>query len=223
MLTRTHGVLHVAVAVDELFGENTLLLATDDATASWVVDPGLPPATDDIIAALDAERRRPAAIVITHGHGDHIAGIPVLRERFGPVPIWVPRAEAPLLTSAEANLSAAFGVGLVVPPANRLLDPGDVLQLGALEFTVLDVSGHSPGGVAFYCAAAGVVISGDALFAGSIGRTDFPGSDQARLLGNLRASLLTLPDETVVYPGHGPTTTIGQERRRNPYLMGEAE
>ncbi|HQL53327.1 MAG TPA: MBL fold metallo-hydrolase, partial [Phycisphaerae bacterium] len=90
--------------------------------------------------------------------------------------------------------------------------------LGALTWQVLDVAGHSPGGLAFYCAAAGVVVTGDALFAGSIGRYDFPGSSGARLLANIRQHLLTLPPETVVYAGHGPATTIGDELETNPFL-----
>jgi glyoxylase-like metal-dependent hydrolase (beta-lactamase superfamily II) len=101
------------------------------------------------------------------------------------------------------------------------VSPGDTLSLADLQWQVLDVSGHSPGGVAYYCRAAGVVFAGDALFAGSIGRYDFPGSSRERLLKNIQEHLLTLPDKTVLYSGHGPTSTIGHEREHNWVLQME--
>ncbi len=128
-----------------------------------------------------------------------------------------------MLIDADANMSAALGFGIVTSPAERLLAPSEILQLAGLRWAVLDVAGHSPAGLAYYCEQVGVVFTGDALFAGSIGRYDFPGSSGPKLLANIRQHLLTLPEATVVYSGHGPATTIGQERSSNPFLNEEVE
>jgi len=218
---KTHGPLHVAGFVEPSFQENTYLLWTDDAPQAWIIDPGLPPQAEELLVALRKEDLTPAAIVITHGHVDHIAGIEELRREFPELPIVISADEADMLTDPAGNLSIHLGMSIVMPAATRLVVPGDKLTLGALSFEALDVSGHSPGGLAYYCAEAGVVLTGDALFAGSIGRTDFPGGSMRRLCDNIRRNLLTLPDDTVAYSGHGPPTTIARERGTNPFLHGE--
>lgn len=219
----SHGRLRIEVFVEKMFQENGLLAWCDGGRDCWIIDPGFPPQCDRLVQAARQRQLSPAALLLTHGHVDHIAGNKNVRAAFPEIPIWAPRAEREFLVDAEVNLSASMGLPVTSPPADRLLEPGEMLDLGGLAFNVLDVAGHSPGGLAYYCAAAGVVISGDALFAGSIGRVDFPGSSGARLVGNIRRNLLTLPDETVVYSGHGPTTTIGRERRSNPFLTGQVE
>jgi glyoxylase-like metal-dependent hydrolase (beta-lactamase superfamily II) len=124
-----------------------------------------------------------------------------------------------MLTDPWANLSAQFGWALDAGgEADGPVRPGETLRVAGAEWHVLDTSGHSPGGVSYYCPSAGVVLSGDALFAGSIGRTDVPGADPRTLLENIREHLLTLPDETRVLPGHGPETTVGAEKQANPFL-----
>jgi glyoxylase-like metal-dependent hydrolase (beta-lactamase superfamily II) len=123
-----------------------------------------------------------------------------------------------MLGDPVANVSAMFGLSLTCPPADELLSPGQTLSEDGLAWRVLDTSGHTPGGVSYHCAEAGVVLTGDALFEGSIGRTDIPGADAERLLRNIRENLLSLPDLTRVLPGHGPETTVGRERRNNPFL-----
>jgi glyoxylase-like metal-dependent hydrolase (beta-lactamase superfamily II) len=123
-----------------------------------------------------------------------------------------------MLSDAAFNLSAPFGLPIVAPPPDELIEPGEVIEIGPSRWEVLDTSGHTPGGVSFYCAAAGVVIVGDALFAGSIGRCDIPGASEQRLLRNIREKLLSLPEATRVLPGHREETTIGREKRTNPYL-----
>jgi glyoxylase-like metal-dependent hydrolase (beta-lactamase superfamily II) len=190
--------------------------AEAETDGCWVVDPG-----DDrpLIAYLGRRKLRPGRILITHGHGDHIAGLAGLKARHPAAIVTAPAGDAAMLGDPELNLSAAFGLSITAPPADELVGPGQELTLGELSWRVLDVSGHSPGGVAFYCAAAGAVIAGDALFAESIGRTDIPGADAAQLLHNIRRHLLSLPDATRVLPGHGPPTTIGQERLTNPFLL----
>jgi glyoxylase-like metal-dependent hydrolase (beta-lactamase superfamily II) len=209
----------------------------------WVVDPG--PWPVELIEFLNENKLAPRKVLLTHGHGDHIAGINDLREYVNrvlpsePRPVGsglktppsglggatqsgllvaCPAGDAEMLTDARANLSADFGLPITVGPADDLLRPGDVLTCGRGDWRVLDTSGHTPGGVSFYCEKSGDAIVGDALFRDSIGRCDLLGGDMARLVANIRKNLLTLPEETRVLPGHGEPTTIGREKRFNPYL-----
>lgn len=193
---------------------NCYLLRTGEGF--WVVDPGLGP--QPILSFCHDLGRGPDQIVLTHGHGDHIGGVRPLREAYPRCGLLCPAGDADMLTDAAANLSAAFGVPLTAGPADGLLSAGDRIELGQTVWDVLDTSGHTPGGVSLYCASQAVVLTGDALFAGSIGRTDIPGGDAGRLTANIRENLLCLPDETTVLSGHGPATTIGAERRSNPCL-----
>ena len=196
----------------------------------WVVDPGGGRAVADHLRAEDLV---PVRILLTHGHGDHIAGAAALKAAFPASSLCCPAEDAALLSDAEANLSAPFGFPITAPQPDELVGPGDTITLGesghdgthagsgnSSTWQVLDTSGHTAGGVSFYCAKAGVVLVGDALFAGSIGRTDLPGASTSRLIENVRRNLLSLPDQTRVLPGHGPATTIGAEKRSNPFVGG---
>lgn len=216
-----HGKLRVEVFVDAMFQENALLMWCAGEREAWIVDPGFPPQPQEITEALGRLGLSAKSIMLTHCHPDHIAGIKPLRESFPDIEIVAPASEERMLVDSEANLSAAMGFAIEAPPASRLVSAGGVERLGALNWKLLDVSGHSPGGLAYYCSEVGVVIGGDALFAGSIGRYDFPGSSRRRLLKNIRENLLTLPGETVLYSGHGPLTTIGEEKETNPVLLAE--
>lgn len=218
---RTHGPLNIEIFVDNVFAENGLLLWCDDRPECWIVDPGFPPQPEEMAAAIEEHGLTPAAIMLTHCHPDHIVGVGPLRRLYPETPIAAPRGEEHMLTDPDANMSATMGVPITVPPADRLLEPGQVYKLGELEWKMLDVSGHSPAGLAFYCEEARVVIGGDALFSGGIGRYDFPGSSRERLLRNIVENLLSLPDETVLYSGHGGITTIGRERKNNLVLRDE--
>jgi len=216
-----HEAIRIEVFVDPLFQENGFLVWPAADSRAWIIDPSFSPQAEQIVEAARTHGLNVEAILLTHCHADHLAGVATVLRELPQAKLWAPRDEAHMLGSAEANLSAPFGVPVTAPPADRLLCPGEKLQLGSTEWQVLDVGGHSPGGLAYYCPAAGVVIVGDALFAGSIGRYDFPGSSGSRLLRNIRQNLLTLPPHTVVYSGHGPRTTIGQEGRFNPFLLEE--
>jgi glyoxylase-like metal-dependent hydrolase (beta-lactamase superfamily II) len=182
-----------------------------------VIDPGLEP--ELILDCLHNEGLTPAAILNTHGHGDHIGGNTALKEAFPRAPLVIGIHEAVLLTDAHANLSALFGLPITSPPADKLVREGDVVEAAGIRLEVLDVPGHSPGHIVYvYRNSPCVVFGGDVLFRESIGRTDFPNGNGPLLLKGIRTKLFTLPSETLVYPGHGPVTTIEHEKRHNPFL-----
>ena len=220
----THGKLNIEIFVEPSFQENGFLLWCQGDSECWLVDPGLPSRQiEQFAAAVQKLKLTPRAIVVTHGHADHIGGIRTLLSLLGDVPIVCPRGEEQMLTSAEENLSAGLGLPVTAPAPEQLVSHGDALTLGDLEWRVLDVSGHSPAGVAYYCEEAGVALVGDAVFAEGIGRYDFPHSSRERLIANIRENLLTLPEETLVYPGHGPSATIAQLLEHNMTLRAELD
>jgi glyoxylase-like metal-dependent hydrolase (beta-lactamase superfamily II) len=211
--------LHVETFVEPSFGENAYLLWAVRGGECWIVDPGLPPQPDQIIDRASRLSLRPAAILLTHGHADHIAGVGPLRRCWPDVPVYIGRPDQGMLSDPQENLSAEFGVPFTTGVVDAVaLEPQQEMKLTGIPWEVLDTSGHSPGGRSLHCPSQKLVIVGDALFAGSIGRTDLPGSDGRQLVANLQRYLLPLPDETRVLAGHGPETTIGNERLTNPFL-----
>lgn len=211
--------IQIAAFPDPQFGENGYVVWRADGGPSWIVDPGFRPAPQQMLALVQERRLRPEKLILTHGHLDHIAGVHDIREALPDIPVYIAEAARPALTDPNENLSAGYGIPIVVGdiPTHDLPD-GGTLELDGLTWTLLDVSGHAPGSRCLYCPEAGVVIVGDALFSGSVGRTDFHHSDPAAYFRNIREKLLTLPDETRVLPGHGPATTIGEERATNPFV-----
>ena len=186
------------------------------ADEAWVIDPSMWPGP--LLNFLGSEGVTVTAVLLTHGHGDHIAGVDDVLAAHPGARLLCPAAETHMLVDVQANLSASLGFPIRVAAACEAVDPGDELTLGGSAWRVLDTAGHTVGGASYYCAAEAVVFTGDALFAGGVGRTDIPGGDWEQLLGAIRENLLTLPDETRALPGHGPATTIGRERAGNPYL-----
>jgi hydroxyacylglutathione hydrolase len=203
------------------FGTNCYIIACPETGDSAVIDPGTPDPW--IKQTLAAAGLKPSLILLTHGHLDHIGGVEWVKSFTG-APVWVHTDDAAMLTDPVRNGSAYFGEAVVAPAADRTLRDGEQVSVGNLRFAVLHTPGHTPGGVCFYLAPGGPggetghLIAGDTLFAGSIGRTDMAGGDHASLIRSIREKLLPLPAETMVYPGHGPTTTIGDEKEYNPFL-----
>jgi len=213
--------IQVHTIVSMPFEENTYIVRVPQRHDALVIDPGLEP--NLILDFLREQDLQPAAILNTHGHADHIAGNQPLKDAYPEAPLLIGRAEEALLSDPYANMSAPFGFAIVSPPADRLVREGDVLDLAGLTLEVFEIPGHSAGHVVFLCRGEpSVVFGGDVLFRGSVGRTDFPGGSFERLAEGITQKLFTLPDDTLVYPGHGPVTTVGHEKRTNPFV-GQAE
>ena len=198
------------------FATNCYVVRTPESEDCWIVDAGMAPGP--LIESVRRHELRPVRIVLTHAHADHIAGLDEVRRAFPGVPMAIHEAEEAWLGDPRLNLSSAFGESFTTGPAEETLHGGEVLELGAAQFEVLHTPGHSPGGITLHCASGRSVLVGDTLFAESIGRYDFPTSNAEALFSSIREVLYALPAETRVYPGHGPTTTIGHERARNPFV-----
>jgi len=208
----------IDIVLTRMFDQNCYIVGRVDREDVVVFDPGFD--TTALRAALG--QRTVAAILLTHGHCDHIAGVRELKSAFPHAPIVISRLDAKMLTDAQANLSAPFGVPFTAPPADRCLEPLEAVDYAGLLWVVRWVPGHSTGSLVFELQqperSPGVMISGDVLFAGSIGRTDFPGGSEVQLLAGIREQLGNAPPDTQILPGHGPQTTIGHELATNPFL-----
>lgn len=190
----------------------------DAARPGWIIDTGDHPAP--LLDAIRTHGITVGAILFTHAHLDHIMGLEEIIAAVGEIPRYAHTAEHAWFGDPQLNLSAFADVAPVsVRAPTHALNDGDTPTLGATQWRVVHTPGHSPGSVSFICDAAKVVIAGDTLFAGSIGRSDFASGDGALLLESIRTKLLALPDAFVVHPGHGPSTTIGRERISNPWLQ----
>jgi hydroxyacylglutathione hydrolase len=197
---------------------NCYILREDESAEDClVVDTGLE--AGGLIDFLDERKLNPVAVVLTHGHADHITGVELLRGKFPDIKVFIHKLDAEMLTGALSNLSLMAGMKFSTDPADFTLEDGGVVEQAGVKLKVLHAPGHTPGGICLYSEDDGVVFSGDTLFCDGVGRTDFPGGSMTRLLNSIREKLLVLPDETVVYPGHGPATTVAQEKANNPYLQ----
>lgn len=196
-------------------GTNCYIVSCTRTKEALIIDPG--GNTSDIVAYVRANNLTVKAIVDTHGHGDHIASNDDLRDALG-AKLYIHEKDQAMLASAEQNLSLYIGVPLELRPADECLKEGDKLSIGDIEFTVLETPGHTPGGISLYT-DEGAVFSGDTLFYLSVGRTDFPGGSMRQLNNSITEKLFTLPDDTTVYPGHGPATNIGTEKMQNPFIF----
>ena len=210
--------LRITTVISNPFQENTFVVSHADASECLIIDPGLEP--DKIIQVLEEQQLTPAAILLTHGHSDHIGGNHAIKARWPECTIMIGGGDAAKLIDPTMNLSADYGIAITSPPADKMVAEGDVVTAAGLALEVLEIPGHSVGHVVYLYrdGTPMVLFGGDVLFAGSIGRTDFPDGDFQQLADGIHGKLFTLDDETVVYPGHGPETTIGAEKRANPFV-----
>jgi hydroxyacylglutathione hydrolase len=199
------------------FQENCYIIGDEDSGVGAVVDPGDEAA--HIALAVEQTDLEVGSIIVTHAHIDHVGAVAALVDEYT-CPILMHAESEPMLKQLPTQammMGLKFGK---VPAVDRHIGEGEVLEVGELRLRSLYTPGHALGHLAFYVEDQGLVLSGDALFAGSVGRVDLPGGSMEVLMRSIEEQLLTLPDETTVYPGHGPQTTIGNERTSNPFLQG---
>jgi len=192
---------------------NCYLAFCEKSRECAVIDPGADP--EKIIRIIDDKDLKPVVLLNTHGHIDHIGGNKAIKEKFG-VPLYIHKDYEKMLKSVlQSGLALLLG-SKASPAPDKLLNEGDIIDIGESKLEVIHTPGHSPGSVSFLTDM--VLFSGDTLFCGGVGRTDLPGGSWDKLVNSIRKKILTLPDETLVLPGHGPATTVGQEKESNPYI-----
>lgn len=211
--------MHVIAAAAPPFMKNGFVVSCEDTRQAVLIDPG--DEVEQLLAAIANDKLDVQAILLTHAHLDHITGVGRAKAALD-VPVLLHRADM-FLYDAVVEQGMMFGLRVErQPPVDEFLEPGESLGVGHLVVDILHTPGHCPGGVSLAIGPAGSadrdLFVGDTLFAGSIGRTDLPGGNHETLLRSIRDVLFAFPDRSIVHPGHGPDTTIGEERRRNPFL-----
>jgi glyoxylase-like metal-dependent hydrolase (beta-lactamase superfamily II) len=198
------------------FEENCYLLY-DRAGYALVIDPGEP--SPELLEFVERHHIRPQMIILTHGHFDHMGGAAFFRNHWQ-VPVAIHEADAAFVRAPHAGGASLFGFEVEPVDPDVLFAGGEKVQAGDISLEVLHTPGHSPGGVTYYDRQNKLAFCGDLIFKGAVGRYDLPGSNGTQLFSSIRTSILSLPDEVALYPGHGPTTTVGYERQTNPFLRG---
>ena len=193
---------------------NCYFAINDDTKEVLIIDPGA--SAKQLAEKVKEQGLKPVAILLTHGHFDHIGAANEVREHYG-IKIYASCDEEKLLASPARNLSNAYGMSLKVT-ADVLHNDGDILELAGLKIKAIHTPGHTAGGTCYYIESDKTLMSGDTLFAGSVGRTDYPTASSAAMMESLHDKLCKLPDDTDVYPGHGEFTTIGYEKQNNPFM-----
>jgi hydroxyacylglutathione hydrolase len=197
---------------------NCYIVGCEETKEAIVIDPGFDRDREakEVLNFIEQNDLHVKYIVNTHGHADHTAGNGIIKKATG-APILIHEDDAIMLTTVAKTLSRVFGLRVTSPPADRTLQDGNVIQVGRTKLVVLHTPGHSRGGISLL--GEDFVFTGDTLFAGSIGRTDFPGASFEEIIHSIKTKLVTLPDHFKAYPGHGPPTTIGEEKKHNPFLQ----
>jgi glyoxylase-like metal-dependent hydrolase (beta-lactamase superfamily II) len=197
------------------YQENTFFVSDPDGKDGAVIDPGI--GSMAFVESLLAEELVPARIINTHGHIDHIAGNGEIATRLS-IPIWCHELERDSLVDPMRNLSVFAPPEVRSPEPEKLLADGEVVKFAGARWVVLHTPGHSPGGLCLYCEEEKVIFTGDTLFAKSVGRTDLPGGNWDTLMNSIREKLIPLPDDVMVYSGHGPEIRLGLSKKYNPFL-----
>ncbi len=192
-----------------------VLRTTESAKDCLIIDTGLQ--ADRLVRFLKQHDLNPVAVVLTHGHPDHAAGVAILRESFPDIKVCIHKNDADMLTEAQSDFGLLVGGVSGTEPADLILEE-EVIEHAGIKLQVLHTPGHTSGGICLYSEQEGIVFTDDTLFADSVGRTDL-GGNMTQLLKSIREKLFTLPDDTKVYPGHGPTTTIAHEKQYNQFLQ----
>ena len=197
-----------------VIGTNCYVVINEEQKKGVVIDPG-----GDADQILEKKKKKGItieAIFLTHGHSDHIMAVDEVREVTG-AKVYISEADADMLTKASSNLSVYMGAGKEFKEADEFLVDGEIITAAGLKFQVVATPGHTKGGICLLC--GDTVFCGDTIFSESIGRTDLPGGSYSQILHSIKTKIMVLPDEMKLLPGHGPATTIGWERRRNPFLQ----
>lgn len=196
-----------------IYAANCYIAYSEDTKKGIVIDPGGD--VDDIMAKIEEFNLNIKYIVLTHGHGDHIGGILELKSLID-VPVAIHKEDEYMLKDGSINLSSQMPMGTVELEADILLEDGDEISFGDLNAKVIHTPGHTPGGISLKIGNS--IFTGDTLFAGSIGRTDFAGGSYEEIISSIKNKIIIYPEETIVYPGHGPATNIKLEKENNPFL-----
>ena len=200
------------------FMTNTYIVYDENTKEGLVIDPSFTP--EYYIQTILDDKIILKSIFLTHAHVDHMAGMNTLRNRFPDAELYMSRGDESYLKDPAKNLSYEFPDSVIVEEPEHWIKGGEHIKTCGLDFTVIDTPGHTPGGLSFYEEKEQIVFTGDSLFQGSIGRTDFPGGSMTQLVEGIRRNLFCLPDDVVVLSGHGNPTSIGQEKKTNPFLTG---
>jgi len=197
---------------------NCYVVGCEETKEAIVIDPGFDreKEAEEVLTFIEQNGLNVKYIINTHGHADHTAGNGIIKKATG-APILIHEGDAIMLTPIAKTFSRVFGLRVTSPQADGTLHDGDVIQVGCIKLVVLHTPGHSKGGISLL--GENFVFVGDTLFAGSIGRTDFPGASFEEIMQSIKTKLMPLPDRFTVYPGHGPPTTIGEEKKHNPFLQ----
>jgi hydroxyacylglutathione hydrolase len=208
--------MEIATLTVSLFETNCYLVYDGKNGAGVIIDPG--DEAERIFDEVERLKIVPEAILLTHGHGDHIGAVEDLKEKFDNTLQAGKGAEA-MIEMSRKNFPAMYNIDISCPLPDSILAEGEVVTFGDDRLIVITTPGHSPEGICFY--TPGRLFCGDTLFFNSVGRTDLPGGNHEQMITMIKDKLLVLPDETICYPGHGPSTTIGQEKKYNPFLTGK--
>jgi glyoxylase-like metal-dependent hydrolase (beta-lactamase superfamily II) len=192
---------------------NCYLTGDSDSSEIIIIDPGFSP--DQIIDTIESKGFKPVGIVLTHGHGDHIGAVEELIAKYS-IPLYVHKFDDELIRGGASSFTKMMFGREIILNADKYLEEGDIVTVGKMQYKVLHTPGHTPGGICLVCEDA--IFSGDTLFRGSIGRTDFPGGSYEQIINSIKTKILQYPDDTKVYPGHNTSSTIGYEKKNNPFL-----